>query len=125
MPDTTLEDFTALVRRAGLTLTDAQILDLYGAWGHVEAMLLAQPHAVAGAGGRAGAHLQAAGILTMDEFLTIAEASRLIASRKLSPVELTRQCSGANPAYRSGAAQLHSGDRASAHWPTRGPRRRG
>ncbi len=27
----------------------------------------------------------------MDEFLTIADASRLIASRKLSPVELTRQ----------------------------------
>lgn len=28
----------------------------------------------------------------MDEFLTIAEASRLIASRKLSPVELTKHC---------------------------------
>src|SRR5215469_8130127 len=28
----------------------------------------------------------------MDEFLTIAEASRLIGARKLSPVELTRHC---------------------------------
>lgn len=39
MPDTTLEDFTALVRRAGLTLTDAQIADLHSAWGYVEGML--------------------------------------------------------------------------------------
>ena len=39
MPDTTLEDFTALVRRAGLALTDAKIAELYGAWGYVEAML--------------------------------------------------------------------------------------
>jgi hypothetical protein len=39
MPDTTLEDFTALVRRAGLALTEAQIVELYGAWGYVEKML--------------------------------------------------------------------------------------
>lgn len=39
MPDTTLEDFAALVRRAGLTLSQAQIAELYGAWGHVEKML--------------------------------------------------------------------------------------
>ena len=39
MTDTTLADFTALVRRAGLRLTDAQIAELYGAWGYVEDML--------------------------------------------------------------------------------------
>jgi hypothetical protein len=39
MPDTTLEDFTALVRRAGLALTAAQIAQLHGAWGYVEKML--------------------------------------------------------------------------------------
>ncbi|HEY2104149.1 MAG TPA: hypothetical protein VGH29_00090 [Candidatus Binataceae bacterium] len=39
MPDTTLEDFTALVRRAGLALSAAQIAELYGAWGHLEKML--------------------------------------------------------------------------------------
>ena len=39
MPDTTVEDFTALVRRAGLALTEAQIAELYGAWGYVETML--------------------------------------------------------------------------------------
>ena len=39
MPDTTLEDFTALVRRAGIALTEAQIAELYGAWGYVEKML--------------------------------------------------------------------------------------
>ena len=37
--NTTLEDFKALVRRAGLTLTDAQLAEIYGAWGHVEGML--------------------------------------------------------------------------------------
>ena len=40
MPDTTLEDFTALVRRAGLALTASQIAELYGAWGYVETMLV-------------------------------------------------------------------------------------
>jgi hypothetical protein len=39
MPHTTLEDFTTLVRRAGLKLTDAQIAEIYGAWGYVEEML--------------------------------------------------------------------------------------
>ena len=39
MPDTTLEVFTALVRRSRLALTDAQIAELYGAWGYVEGML--------------------------------------------------------------------------------------
>jgi hypothetical protein len=38
MPNATLEDFTALVRRAGLRLTDAQIAELYGAWGYIEEM---------------------------------------------------------------------------------------
>ncbi len=35
----TFEDFKVLVRRAGLTLTDAQLAEIYGAWGHVEGML--------------------------------------------------------------------------------------
>jgi hypothetical protein len=39
MPKTTLEDFTALIRRAGLELTPAKITELYGAWGYVEDML--------------------------------------------------------------------------------------
>lgn len=39
MPNTTLEDFKVLVRRAGLTLTDAQLAEIYSAWGHVEGML--------------------------------------------------------------------------------------
>jgi hypothetical protein len=32
-------DFAALVRRAGLDLTPAQVAELYGAWAHVESML--------------------------------------------------------------------------------------
>jgi hypothetical protein len=36
---TSLTDFEALVRRAGLTLSEAQTADLYGAWPHIEAML--------------------------------------------------------------------------------------
>jgi len=39
MPHTTLEDFTTLVRRAGLKLTDAQIAEIHGAWGYVAEML--------------------------------------------------------------------------------------
>ncbi len=36
-PKTTLADFEALVRRAGLPLTPAQIADIHaGAWGHME-----------------------------------------------------------------------------------------
>jgi hypothetical protein len=36
---TSLEDFEALVRRTGMTLTPAQVQDLYGAWPMVERML--------------------------------------------------------------------------------------
>ena len=32
-------DVEALIRRAGLTLTAAQVAELYGAWAHVEPML--------------------------------------------------------------------------------------
>lgn len=32
-------DFEALVRRAGLRLTPAQVVELHGAWEHVEPML--------------------------------------------------------------------------------------
>ena len=39
MPRTTLEDFAAMVRRAGLKLTTAQIAETHGAWGYVEEML--------------------------------------------------------------------------------------
>jgi len=39
MPKTTLEDFKVLVRRAGLALTEAQLAEIYSAWGHVEGML--------------------------------------------------------------------------------------
>lgn len=34
-----LADFEALVRRAGLRLTPAQVAELHGAWEHVEPML--------------------------------------------------------------------------------------
>ena len=33
------EDFAALVRRSGVTLTPAQLAELYGAWGSIEPML--------------------------------------------------------------------------------------
>ena len=36
---TSLEDFEALVRRAGLTLTQAQIAELHTGWAYVEPML--------------------------------------------------------------------------------------
>lgn len=36
---TSREDFEALIRRAGLRLTDAQIGELYTGWAHVEPML--------------------------------------------------------------------------------------
>ena len=38
-PKTSLTDFEALVRRAGLALADDKVRELHGAWGHVEAML--------------------------------------------------------------------------------------
>ncbi len=34
-----LDDFAALVRRAGLELTPEQLKDLHGAWAHIEPML--------------------------------------------------------------------------------------
>ncbi len=40
MPKTTLDDFKALVRRAGLRLTEAQTAELYAVWGYVEEMLV-------------------------------------------------------------------------------------
>ena len=41
-PKTTLADFEALVRRAGLPLTPAQIADIHsGAWGYMEQMAAA------------------------------------------------------------------------------------
>lgn len=39
MPDLTLDDFTAMVRRAGLVLAADTIAELHRAWGHVEKML--------------------------------------------------------------------------------------
>ena len=40
MPQTTSrEDFEALVRRAGLAITPAQVAELYVGWAHVEPML--------------------------------------------------------------------------------------
>ena len=38
-PNTTRADFEALVRRAGLTLTDAQVGVIHEAWAYVEQML--------------------------------------------------------------------------------------
>jgi hypothetical protein len=38
MPNTTIEEFTAIVRRAGLRLTKDKIAELYAAWGYVEEM---------------------------------------------------------------------------------------
>ena len=38
-PKTSLADFTALVRRAGLTLTETQIDELYKGWGYFERLL--------------------------------------------------------------------------------------
>ncbi len=36
---TSLEDFQALVRRAGLTLSPAQIVELHSGWAYIEPML--------------------------------------------------------------------------------------
>lgn len=36
---TSLADFEALIRRAGLAITPAQVAELYIGWGHVEPML--------------------------------------------------------------------------------------
>ncbi len=38
-PKTSLEDFIVLVRRSGLSLTDAQIAEIYKGWGYCERML--------------------------------------------------------------------------------------
>jgi hypothetical protein len=38
-PKTSLADFIVLVRRSGLSLSDAQIAELYNGWGYVERML--------------------------------------------------------------------------------------
>jgi hypothetical protein len=38
-PKTPLADFEALVRRAGLPLTPAQVAELYAGWAYVEPML--------------------------------------------------------------------------------------
>jgi hypothetical protein len=38
-PKTSLADFEALTRRAGLPLTPAQVSELYVGWAHVEPML--------------------------------------------------------------------------------------
>ena len=38
-PKTNLADFTVLVRRSGLALTEAQIAELYNGWGYMERML--------------------------------------------------------------------------------------
>ncbi len=38
-PKTSLADFAALTRRAGLPLTEAQITEIYQGWYHVEQML--------------------------------------------------------------------------------------
>ena len=39
LPKTSLRDFTALVRRAGLALTEVQINELYKGWGYTERLL--------------------------------------------------------------------------------------
>jgi len=39
MANTSLEDFKAMVRRTGVTLTAAQTEDIYEGWGYVEPML--------------------------------------------------------------------------------------
>lgn len=38
-PKIPLADFEALLRRAGLTLTDAQVTELHAGWAYVEPML--------------------------------------------------------------------------------------
>ena len=38
-PKTSLADFKALVRRAGLALTETQIAEIYQGWGYVERLL--------------------------------------------------------------------------------------
>jgi hypothetical protein len=39
MAMTSRSDFEALVRRAGVTLTEAQLETIYEGWGHIEPML--------------------------------------------------------------------------------------
>jgi hypothetical protein len=38
-PKTSMADFTVLVRRSGLALTDAQIAEIYQGWGYIERLL--------------------------------------------------------------------------------------
>ena len=38
-PKTSLADFTVLVRRSGLSLTEAQIAEIYNGWGYIERLL--------------------------------------------------------------------------------------
>jgi hypothetical protein len=38
-PKTSMADFTVLVRRSGLALTEAQIAEIYQGWGYIERLL--------------------------------------------------------------------------------------
>ena len=38
-PKTSMADFIVLVRRSGLSLTDAQIAEIYNGWGYTERLL--------------------------------------------------------------------------------------
>ena len=53
--------------------------------------------------------------------LTIAEAGRLIAAKKLSPVELREGAAGPHRGDRSAAQRLPDGDREARRWPPRAP----
>ena len=54
-------------------------------------------------------------------FLTIAEASRLIAAKRLSPVELVKELLARIEAIDPQLERVPAGDRAAARWPRRAP----
>ncbi len=81
--------FQTLMAQTGLDLTTEQLRGVYEGYGGLQAML-ARIRDSAAARSRTRADLRS-GKRVM-AFFTIAEASRLFAGKKLSPVELTREC---------------------------------
>ena len=91
MPSTiTPEAFDALIAQTGLTLTEAQKATLLEVYPTLRAMI-ACVTALLPRECRACVDLHAGGAV-MSEFITIAQASRQLAAKKLSPVELTKTC---------------------------------
>ena len=86
-------EFEFLACRAGLILSDEQMAEMHQAYSVIEAMAarVRRPRSPEADPALTFSVDQISRSMT-SEILTIAEASDLIAARKLSPVELTRAC---------------------------------